>query len=111
MSRMFSITLWVAILLSTPALFLSLATFIFVDGISVLVNIVFAVLYLVVIVFLLSRTPLWPRFKGSGSKKEADSRGRRHHCCGARSLVSASSCCLPVRSWISRTNSAGISLP
>ncbi|ALP48913.1 PrsW family intramembrane metalloprotease [Corynebacterium glutamicum] len=69
MSRMFSITLWVAILLSTPALFLSLATFLFVDGISVLVNFVFAVLYLVVIVFLLSRTPLWPRFKGSGSKK------------------------------------------
>lgn len=69
MSRLFSITLWVAVLLATPAIFLSLASFAFVDAASIAVNLVFAVLYVVIVVGALSRTPLWPQFKLPGERK------------------------------------------
>lgn len=62
MSRLFLVTLWVLIGLSIPTLFLTLAASVFIDPLATLLGIVFAILYLVIITWLLSRTPLWPDF-------------------------------------------------
>ncbi|BAU94533.1 hypothetical protein N24_0271 [Corynebacterium suranareeae] len=71
MSRLFSITLWVALLLAIPAVIFSFATFVFVDPLSSVLSFVFAVIYMAVVLFALSRTPLWPNFKTPGATKRA----------------------------------------
>lgn len=62
MSRLFSITLWVLVILSLPALFLTAASSAFISPLAGILGALFALLYLVLVIWLLSRTPLWPDF-------------------------------------------------
>ncbi len=62
MSRLFSITLWVLIVVSTPTLFLSVAGSAFINPVAGILGFIFVVFYLVIVIGLLSRTPLWPDF-------------------------------------------------
>lgn len=62
MSRLFSITLWVLIVVSTPALFLTAAGNAFIAPFAGVLGLVFSLLYLIIVIWLLSRTPLWPDF-------------------------------------------------
>lgn len=70
MNRLFSITLWVAIILSIPAFILSAASLVFITGTSAALGLLFSVLYLAVVLWIFSKTPLWPRFNYPGAKQK-----------------------------------------
>ncbi|MFP7365181.1 PrsW family intramembrane metalloprotease [Corynebacterium callunae] len=63
MSKYFRITLWVLMVASTPMLFLSFSSFALIDLAASAVGLLFSALYLVIVMWLLSITPLWPDFK------------------------------------------------
>lgn len=77
MNRLFSVTLWVVIALSTPMLFLTLAAGVFIDPMATVLGVVFAVVYLTVVVWVFSRTPLWPDFRTH--RRGPDGKRRRGH--------------------------------
>ncbi|WP_080792763.1 PrsW family intramembrane metalloprotease [Corynebacterium pacaense] len=77
MSRMFKITLWVLVLLTAPAGIFTVAGSVFISPVSGLLGMVFGAVYLVLIPWLLSRTPLWPDFRSGrrmpdGSRRKGD---------------------------------------
>lgn len=74
MSRLFSITLWVLIAVSIPMLFLTAAGSAFISPWAGFLGAVFSVLYLVIVIWLLSRTPLWPDFTSFGRMPAGEKR-------------------------------------
>lgn len=74
MSRLFSITLWVLIAVSLPALFLTAAGSAFINPLAGILGVVFTLFYLVIVIWLLSRTPLWPDFKSFRRTPEGNKR-------------------------------------
>lgn len=77
MSRLFSVTLWVLIVLSLPMSFLTLAGTALFDPLAGVLGVVFSVLYFVVVIWVLSRTPFWPDFRTF--RRTPDGRKRRRH--------------------------------
>lgn len=77
MSRLFSVTLWVLTVLTLPVIFLTLAGTVFFEPLAGVLGVVFAVLYLVIVIWALSRTPLWPDFRSFRRTREG--RKRRRH--------------------------------
>ena len=63
MSKLFRITLWVLMAVATPMLFINITSLVIIDPLDSVVGLLFSALYLVTVVWLLSRTPLWPDFK------------------------------------------------
>ncbi|ALC04671.1 hypothetical protein CDES_00955 [Corynebacterium deserti GIMN1.010] len=62
MNRLFSITVWTIIVVSIPVTLMTMAIFAFLDASVIGLSLLFAALYLGIVWWALSKTPLWPRF-------------------------------------------------